>query len=209
MFRFVAALVFAATLVGCKSTPDKVYYREMLGKSIADFTDPLQEPSNTKIWIHNMKDDECDKGCTVGGAPSAAGAIGGALGGLFGGGGGGSGYDDLAYEVFSNYITQKKKGRIVEQHKHNYMTEANVSTHRNQEVIVDGKPAGVVVSCEDLCLLQEAKKKRAEKVLAYQIIEMEPEKLVIHMRYSDTKTGLVELSRTFRILGMSVTDWSF
>jgi hypothetical protein len=38
---------------------------------------------------------------------------------------------------------------------------------------------------------------------------MEPEKLVIHLRSRDTKTGLVELSRTFRILGMSVTDWSF
>jgi hypothetical protein len=208
MSRFVAALVVAAALAGCKSTPDKVYYREMLGKSIADFTDPLQEPSVTKIWINNQKDDECDKGCTVGGGGGGAlGAVGGALGGLFGGGGGG--YDDLAYEVFSNYITQKKKGRVVEKHKHNYMTEASVSTHRNQEVIVDGKPAGVVVSCEDLCLLAEAKKKRAEKILSYQIIEMEPEKLVIHLRYSDTKTGIVEMSRTFRILGMSVTDWSF
>ena len=204
MFRVAVALAIGATLVGCKSTPDKVYYREMLGKSIADFTDPLQEPSGTRIWIKNMKDDECDKGCTVGPpAPALP-----SLGGLFGGGGG-SGYDDLAYEVFSNYITQKKKGRIVEAHKHNYMTEANTNTHRNQEVVVDGKPAGVVVSCEDMCLLSESKKRRAEKILAYQIIEMEPEKLVIHMRLSDTKTGLVELSRTFRIIGMSVTDWSF
>lgn len=208
LLRCLAALAIAAALAGCKSTPDKVYYREMLGKSIADFTDPLQEPSGTKIWVHNMKDDECDKGCTVG--PAAASPV-AAIGGLFGGGGGGSssGYDDLAYEVFSNYITQKKKGRIVEQHKHNYMTEAGTNTHRTQEILVDNKPVGVQVSCEDLCLLAEAKKKKAEKVLAYQILEMEPEKLVIHLRYSDTKTGLVEMSRTFRILGMSVTDWSF
>jgi hypothetical protein len=208
MSRFFAALAIAAALTGCKTTPDKVYYREMLGKSIADFTDPLQEPSGTKIWINSMKDDECDKGCTVGAAP--AGAL-GAVGGLFGGlGGGGAGsFDGLAYEVFSNFITQKKKGRIVENHKHNYMTESAASTRRNQEVLVDGKPVGVQISCEDLCLLSEAKKKRSDKVLAYQIIEMEPEKLVIHLRYSDTKTGLVELSRTFRILGMSVTDWSF
>jgi hypothetical protein len=207
MSRFLAAIVIAATLVGCKSTPDKVYYREMLGKSIADFTDPLQEPSGTKIWINSMKDDECDKGCTVGAPPPSPL---GAVGGLFGGFGGGAGsYDGLAYEVFSNYITQKKKGRIVENHKHNYMTESGANTHRNHEVVVDGKPAGVVVSCEDMCLLSEAKKKKADKLLAYQIIEMEPEKLVIHLRYSDVKTGLVELSRTFRILGMSVTDWSF
>lgn len=205
MFRFFAALAIAAALTGCKTTPDKVYYREMLGKSIADFTDALPEQSGTKIWINSMKDDECDKGCTVG--QGAALPV-PSLGGLFGGGGGDS-YNGLAYEVFSNFITQKRKGRVVEHHKHNYMTETGASTHRQQEILVDGKPSGVQVSCEDLCLLAEAKKKKSDKVLAFQIIEMEPEKLVIHLRYSDVKTGLVELSRTFRILGMSVTDWSF
>jgi hypothetical protein len=210
-------LAFAVTclsmLVAC-GPPPKVYWREMLGKAIYDFSDPLPENNNSKVWIHNMDDKECDKGCqTPGGSGTgaAAGAV-AAVGGLFGGGGGGGGggqWDGLAWEVFSNYLTQKRKGKVIEQHHHNYMTETNVSTHKKIEVIESGKVVGTFESCEDLCILDEAKKRKADKILSYQILEMKNDEMLIHLRYSDGKTGLVELSRTLKVVGMSITDSSF
>jgi hypothetical protein len=132
---------------------------------------------------------------------------------MFGGGSGGEGktsaYDGLAFEVFSNYMTQRRKGRVVEQHHHNYMTEVIIDTHKKVDVIADGKSVGTYQSCEDLCTMDEAKKRRADKILAYQILEMKPDELTIHLRYSDGKTGLVELSRTVRVRGQSVSDNSF
>src|SRR5688572_22885078 len=133
------ALVGALAWVGCASAPPKVYWREMLGKSIADFTEPVRDNNADKVWLRNMDDKA--------GAPAP------------------SPFDALAYEVFANYLTQKRKGRVIESHHHNYMTEANPQTHKPIEVIQDGKIVGTYSSCEDLCMLDEAKKRRADKVL--------------------------------------------
>ena len=221
-----SAVAFGLLLMGCQSgPPPKVYWREMLGKSIYDFADALPENNQQKVWIHNTDDKECDKGCQKGvevvckggdcggGAAAALPAL-PAVGGLFGGGASAEAaktgpYDGLAFEVFSNYLTQKRKGRVIEQHHHNYMTEANVDTHKKIDVISEGKSVGSYASCEDLCLLDEAKKRRADKILAYQILEMKPDEMIIHLRFSDSKTGLVELSRTLKVQGMSITDNSF
>lgn len=225
MFRLFATAVLASSLLGCASAPRPVLWRDMLGKSIEAFADPLPENNQQKVWIHNMDDKECDKGCQKGVEVVVAG--GGApalalpslpampsLGNMFGGGGAPSesktsAWDGLAFEVFSNYMTQKRKGRVVEQHHHNYMTELIIDTHKKVEVIADGKPVGTFQSCEDLCTLDEAKKRKADKILAYQILEMQPDELTIHLRYSDAKTGLVELSRTVRVRGQSVSDNSY
>lgn len=202
-------------LVAC-GPPPRIYWREMLGKSIADFTDPLQDNGSIRVWIHNMDDKECDKGCQAGVQNSCKGGegSGSSMPSMpsfsFGGGDSKTGpWDGLAYEVFSNYVTQKRKGKVVESHHHNYATELNANTHKVVEVISEGKAVGSFASCEDLCILDEAKKRRADKILAYQILEMKNEELLIHLRFSDGKTGLVELSRTLRIQGMSVTDSSF
>src|SRR5262249_22267942 len=104
---------------------------------------------------------------------------------------------------------QKHKGKVIESHHHNYMTDSNVLTHKKIEVIADGKVTGTFDSCEDLCILDEAKKRRADKILAYQILEMKNDEMLIHLRFSDSKTGLVELARTLRVVGMSVSDSSF
>ncbi len=219
-------LVLGSALIwmGCASSPPKVLWREMLGKSIADFTEPVRDNNADRIWIKNMDDRECDKGCKSGveivscGGDKDSGGAASLLpspGGLFGLGGGDkagpapSPYDALAYEVFSNFLTQKRKGRVIESHHHNYMTEANPETHKKIEVIQEGKIVGTFSSCEDLCALDEAKKRRADKVLAYQILEMKADELLIHLRYSDVKSGMVELSRTLKVTGLSVGDYSF
>lgn len=222
MFRLVSASVLVSLLAGCATQQRPVIWREMLGKSIEAFSDPLPENNQQKVWIHNMDDKECDKGCQKGVEVIVAGGGGPSLPALpslpgipnlFGGGAAGdsktSAWDGLAFEVFSNYMTQKRKGRVVEQHHHNYMTEQVIDTHKKVDVIADGKPVATFVSCEDLCTLDEAKKRKADKILAYQILEMKPDELLIHLRYSDGKTGIVELARTVRVKGQSVIDNSF
>lgn len=221
MFRLLSASVLVSLLAGCATQQRPVMWREMLGKSIEAFSDPLPENNQQKVWIHNMDDKECDKGCQKGvevvlaggGAPALALPALPSMPNLFGAASPGdsktSAWDGLAFEVFSNYMTQKRKGRVVEQHHHNYMTEQLIDTHKKVDVIADGKSVGTYSSCEDLCTLDEAKKRKADKILAYQIIEMKPDELVIHLRYSDGKTGIVELARTVRVKGQSVIDNSF
>jgi len=221
MVRRLLVLAALTALTGCASQPTRILWREMLGKSINEFAEPLPENNQQKVWIHNMDDKECDKGCQKGVEASckggdSGGGVAAALpslgGGLFGGGGksdSGGAWDGLAYEVFSNYMTQKRKGRVIESHHHNYMTEAQVQTHKQVDVIADGKNVAQYQSCEDLCLLDEAKKRKADKILAYQILKMEPEELIIHLRFSDSKTGLVEMSKTLKVHDSSISDSSF
>ncbi len=219
MVRRLLVLAALTALTGCASQPTRILWREMLGKSINEFAEPLPENNQQKVWIHNMDDKECDKGCQKGVEGTcnkdSGGGVAAALpsvGGLFGGGGksdAGGAWDGLAYEVFSNYMTQKRKGRVIEAHHHNYMTEANTQTHKNVDVVAEGKSVGSYQSCEDLCMLDEAKKRRADKILAYQILKMEPEELIIHLRYSDGKTGLVEMSKTLKVHDSSISDSSF
>lgn len=223
MFRrlLVPSLVLCCTLTSaCASQPKRILWREMLGRSINDFAQNLPDNNAQKIWIHNMDDKECDKGCQKGVEGLCSKADGPALpalppmpavGGLFGGGtsAGAGQWDGLAFEVFSNYMTQKHKGRVIESHHHNYMTEATVQTHKQVDVVSDGKSVGSYQSCEDLCLLDEAKKRRADKILTYQVLKMEPEELVIHLRFSDAKTGLVEMSKTLKVQDTSISDSSF
>lgn len=221
MFRLISAALVFSMLLGCAGPQKPVIWREMLGRSIEAFADPLPDNNQQKVWIHDMDDKECDRGLQKGvevivggGAPALALPALPAMpsiGGMFGGSSDSktSSWDGLAFEVFSNYLTQKRKGRVVEPHHHNYMTETPIDTHKKIDVIADGKQVATYLSGEDLCTLDEAKKRRADKILAYQILEMKPDELTIHLRYSDGKTGLVELARTVKVRGQSVIDWSF
>lgn len=201
------AVVAAVSASACS----KPFHREMLGKSIQEFSDGIKGSPSDKIWVHNMADSECDRGCQAGllcGGGGGAPALPAMPGGFFGGGG--TSYDGLAMEVFSNYLTQKKKGRVVEAHRHNYATELGTETRSKVEVLKEGaKVATTMLSCEDLCILDEAKKRKSDKVLTYAILDMKNDELLIHFRFSDVRTGLVELSRTLKIVGLSVTDVSY
>src|SRR5438445_12547163 len=103
-----------------------VLHREMLGESIRSFSARMKNGPDARVWIAGPDDSACDNGCqsgTCGGGSSAK--KGGLFGGLFGPkpANAPSAYDGLAYQVFANYLTQRKKARVVEMHRHNYATE--------------------------------------------------------------------------------------
>lgn len=203
----IVGVVALAGLSGC----GPILHSEMLGESIRVFSSKMKPTE--KIWIAGPADSLCDSGCYQGncsGKSDSKGALGGSLGGLFAAkpANSPSPFDGLAYQIFSNYLTQRKKARVVETHRHNYATELQVETHKKIEVVHDTSKVATT-SCEDLCLLDEGKKRKADKILAYSIIEMKSNELTIHFRLSDVVSGIVEASQTLKVIDLQATDASF
>lgn len=192
----------AAIMPGCTH-----FHTNMLAESIKTFSGKMQAAPTDKVWVTSNSDSSCDSGCQ---SPLTCGG-GGAkvkLGGLFGGGGPSSS-DRLAYQVISNYLTQGKKVRVIETHRHNYSTEVKPETHKKIDTVIEGKTTATGMSCEDLCMLDEAKKRNADKVLVYHILSMGSNKLTIHYRLSDVKTGAIEASHTISVSHPTSSDTSF
>jgi hypothetical protein len=204
LYPFV--LFIALGLTGCSH-----FHTNMLAESIKAFSSKVPTGANDKIWVASIADNNaCDSGCQS--PTSCGGSKGGSkLGGLsFGfGGGGPSSSDRLAYEIISNFFTQSKKARVVESHRHNYYSDGKVETHKKLDFAIDGKNVITGMSCEDLCMLDEAKKRNADKVLVYHLIHMESNKLTIHYRLSDVKSGVIEGSHTISVIHPASTDTSF
>jgi hypothetical protein len=205
MKKLLLPLVMIAT--GC----GPVLHSEMLGESIRSFSARMKNGPEAKVWITGPADSQCDSGCFQGncGGGGAKGAAKG-LGGLFAPkpANAPSAQDGLAHQVFANYLTQRKKGRVIETHRHNYATELNVETHKKVEHAHEGNKVSTT-SCEDLCLLDEAKKRKADKVLAYYISEIKNNELTIHFRFSDVVSGVVEAAQTLKVVNLKAGDWSF
>lgn len=201
------AVLLASSLSGCAAP----LHAEMLGESIKLFGGKTVKLNNEKLWITSAADSACDSGCQLGGCVNKDKGGGGITGGLFGGGGGSrdgsSSYDRLAYEVFSNYFTQRKKARVLDAHRHVYPKDLNVDTHKKIEFLAEQKPH-TTASCEDLCVLDEAKKRSAEKVLVYHVLEMTGDEMKIHFRLTDVATGIVESSQTIKVMGLRAFDSS-
>lgn len=199
-------LLLAVAASGC----GPVLHREMLGESIRSFSARMKTSPETKIWIASPSDSGCDSGCQGVGCGGAK-DKGGGLGGLF------AKKEDksptaqntLAMEVFSNYLTQRHKAKVVESHRHNYATSLDTNTHKKIEVTHEKGDKVETMSCEDLCLLDEAKKRKADKVLAYYIADMSNNELIIHLRLSDVPTGLIEASQTIKVKDLQAADWSY
>ena len=201
LYPYILFLV-AAIMPGCSH-----FHTNMLAESIKTFSGKMQAAPTEKVWVTSNSDSSCDSGCQ---SPLTCGG-GGAkvkLGGLFGGGGQSSS-DRLAYQVISNYLTQGKKVRVVESHRHNYSTELKPETHKKIDTLIEGKATATGMSCEDLCMLDEAKKRNADKVLVYHILSMGSNKLTIHYRLSDVKTGAIEASHTISVTHPTSSDTSF
>jgi len=201
LYPYILFLV-AAIMPGCTH-----FHTNMLAESIKTFSGKMQAAPTDKVWVTSNSDSSCDSGCQ---SPLTCGG-GGAkvkLGGLFGGGGQSSS-DRLAYQVISNYLTQGKKVRVVESHRHNYSTELKPETHKKIDTLIEGKATATGMSCEDLCMLDEAKKRNADKVLVYHILSMGSNKMTIHYRLSDVKTGAIEASHTISVTHPTSSDTSF
>lgn len=195
-------LVLATAATGCTH-----FHTNMLSESIKAFS-AKAKPANQKVWVASVADSNaCDSGCQL---PGSCGKSSSPLGGkgLFGGMGGG-GSDKLAYEVITNYLTQNQTMKVVESHRHNYATDTRVETRKKLDVAMEGKAVASSMSCEDLCLLDEAKKRNADKVLTYHIIDMGAKKLTIHYRLSDVKSGTVDASYTLHVNHPTSVDVSF
>lgn len=205
MTKLLMATMVLAT--GC----GPVLHREMLGESIRSFSARMKNGPEAKVWIAGPDDSTCDSGCFQGGCGGGKtkGVLGG-LGGLFAAkpANAPTPQDALAYQVFANYLTQRKKARVVESHRHNYATELNVDTHKKIEMVNEGKTVSTN-SCEDLCLLDEAKKRKADKLLTYSIGEISNNELVVHFRFSDVITGLIEAAQTIKVKDLQAIDWSY
>ena len=202
LYPFILFLV-AAIMPGCTH-----FHTNMLAESIKTFSGKMQAAPTDKVWVTSNADSSCDSGCQ---SPLTCGGGGGGkikLGGLFGGGGPSS-TDRLAYQVISNYLTQGKKVRVIETHRHNYSTEVKPETHKKIDTVIEGKTTATGMSCEDLCMLDEAKKRNADKVLVYHILSMGSNKLTIHYRLSDVKTGAIEASHTISVNHPTSSDTSF
>ena len=98
---------------------------------------------------------------------------------------------------------------FIETHRHNYSTELKPETHKKIDSLIEGKTTVSGMSCEDLCMLDEAKKRNADKVLVYHILSMGSNKLTIHYRLSDVKTGAIEASHTISVNHPTSSDTSF
>jgi hypothetical protein len=202
LYPFVL-FITAALIPGCSH-----FHTNMLAESIKSFSSKAQTTGQERIWVASQAENNaCDSGCQS--PTSCGGGKGGKLGGLGFSFGGGGGDDRLAYEVISNFYTQSKKAHIVESHRHNYSTDQKVETHKKIDFALEGKNVISGMSCEDLCMLDEAKKRAADKVLVYHILNMTANKLTIHYRLSDVKTGLVEASHTISVNHPAATDTSF
>jgi hypothetical protein len=197
-------LVLASAASGCTH-----FHTNMLAESIKAFTSKAPT-HNEKVWVASVADSNaCDSGCqspaTCGGKSSSPLGGGKSLFGGFGGGGG----DRLAYEVITNFLTQNQKMKVIESHRHNYATDTRVETRKKIDTIIEGKAVASGMSCEDLCLLDEAKKRSADKVLTYHILNMDAKKLTIHYRLSDVKSGVVEAAHTLHVSHPTSVDTSF
>ncbi len=201
----VFLVLVAAVAPGCSH-----FHTNMLAESIKAFSAKMTPAATDKVWVTSLSDSQCDSGCQSAITCGGGGGMKGGAKGLFGGlGGGPSGNDKLAYEVISNYLTQAKKVRVVETHRHNYATDLKADTHKKIDALIEGKAAISSMSCEDLCLLDEAKKRSSDKVLVYNIKNMGSNKLTIHYRLSDVKSGVVEASHTISVTHPASSDTSF
>jgi hypothetical protein len=159
-----------------------------------------------------VADSACDSGCqsvlSCGAPAKEKGGFGGGLFGAIAKKDGAGPHDRLAYEVITNFLTQQKLMRVVESHRHNYPGELNVETRKKIDIVTEKGTALGSMSCEDLCLLDEAKKRKSDKVLVYHILRMAEREMTIHYRLSDVATGIVEAAHTLKVIYPRVADVS-
>lgn len=204
-------------LSGCAPTASQMdKWRGMLARSVMGFTSTLP-PSNGRVWIHDMRDSECDRPCRSGAAP--AGCTTGTLGpqgaskpsvGLLGAVNSErmETANRLAFQVFIVHLVGARRWKVIEPHRHNYATEIDGGEAPARDKAVSQASKAPELSCSDLCALDDAKKHAADKLLAYEIQSLGDDDMVIHFRYSDTRTGLIEATRILGVEGSTVSDRS-
>lgn len=173
--------------VGCaamKPAPP-VTQRELLTKALSAFIAGVPQPAAPSLWLTNEDDTDCDRPEGVTRPPAVMHPL-----------------DALAYEVFENHIVTLHWAKVIESHRHNYARDLKPETRK---ALVLKELSSTV---EDLCFLDEAKKRNADKVLVYQVVGEAQGSVMVHFRLSDARTGLVESSRTFLTTESAIVDRS-
>jgi hypothetical protein len=182
-------LVVLSALAGCGGG-SRVTQRQLFSQAIGSFLTQAPASAAPTVWLTNEDDSECDR---VEGEPKPRRAV--------------SDEEALAYEVFSNHVVTSRWGRVIEGHRHNYARDLKADTRKPISVVIGAKQEAVTVM-EDLCFLDEAKKRNADKVLVFQVLGAASSGVMVHFRLSDARTGLVEASKTLQVVGSTVQDRS-
>jgi hypothetical protein len=182
--------VLAALLVitGCATVPPlpPPTDRQLLTAALNAFMTGAPQATPPTLWLSNEEDSECDR---ADGTPRTS--------------AGSTPLDLLAFEVFGNQVVASRWASLIEGHRHNYARDLKVETHKAVVVRPD-----TTTQVEDLCLLDEAKKRNAEKLLVYQVLGSSRGSILVHLRLSSARTGLVEVSRTLLSTAAGVDDRS-
>ncbi|MDP1825494.1 MAG: hypothetical protein Q8L48_19705 [Archangium sp.] len=175
-------VVFA---LGCarRVPPPPPNDRQLIAQAIIAFTAAHPQPQPASLWLTNEEDSECD-GRT---SPESA--------------RGGHALDPLAFEVVQNQLVASRWALVVEGHRHNYARDLKAETHKSVTI----KDVGSTTT-EDLCLLDEAKKRNVERVLVYQVVGASPGSVLVHFRFSNARTGFVEFASTLLSTAAGVED---
>lgn len=186
--RLLAAALLVTLSWSCASVPPPPppTQRELLARALDAFMSSAPQAPPPALWLTNEEDSECDR------AEGTARAV--AQGHYL---------DPLAWEVFSNQVVSSRWAFLIEGHRHNYARDWKPETHKT----VVTKP-DTATAVEDLCFLDEAKKRNADKVLVYQVLGTDRHSVLVHLRLSNARTGLVEASRTLLASPLGVEDRS-
>jgi hypothetical protein len=160
--------------------------RQLLTAALTAFMSAAPQSAPPTLWLSNEDDSECDR---ADGTPRPS--------------AGASPLDLLAFEAFSNQVVASRWASLIEGHRHNYARDLKVDTHKAVIVRPD-----TTTQVEDLCLLDEAKKRNAEKLLVYQVLGASRGSVLVHLRLSSARTGLVEVSQTLLSTAAGVEDRS-
>ncbi len=201
--RFTPAVLglLALALVGCG--PPVTNQRKLIANAFQKFSSFKEMPTSARVWLTNQDDNECNYPPTSNGAPGALISVSGHVNSAPM-----TPYDAVTYEIFSNVITDKKWGQLIEAHRHNYATDLKAQTRRSVEMGTKDAPR-TTMSSEDLCMLDEAKKRNADYVLVYQVLNNYGSVLFMNLRLSNAHTGIVELAKTLRSDNRAVSDISY
>ncbi len=189
--RRLLIAVFTLMTSNCATVPraHSLTERQLLTAALNAFMSEAPQSPAPMLWLTNEEDSECDRAGEAKPPPPDMSSN--------------SSRDPLAFEVFSNHLVASQWAKLIEGHRHNYARELKPETHRALLIKPD-----TVSSAEDLCLLDEAKKRNADKVLVYQVLGASFHGVLVHFRLSNARTGLVEVSRTLLSNHQGVEDKS-
>ena len=200
--RFLFCICISSSLLSCASS---VIQREHLRAALKEFILPVEKNKNWKVWITSMSDDcSGDEISYWYEAPVGQYAL---------------KTNIFVVEVFTDYLVRTKQWNIIERNRSNYWNDIsdivyfnNTTQKTETETSAEGKEEQKIsFNVTEMCLLDETKKRSADKILSFRVFfrGSPGNKPTIHLRLSDVKTGIVELSESYGFAQFNKTPIRF